>query len=169
MHPKVQDVLKKIERFLVFRPRTEKEIRDKVRRIPVQGDVVDELIELLKGNGYLNDTAFGYDWAESRIRSKMIGRGKLRAELRIKGIPDSVIEEILDHIYSENNETELALALVNKKFKRGVVKEDLPGIRPLLVRNGYSFQIADTVIRILKDQSDNQGYEGDENGIEDHR
>jgi len=164
MNPKVEDVIKRIERFLVFRPRTEKEVRFKLKGLKFTTAIIDETLNFLVSNGYINDTAFGYDWAGSRIRSRKIGKNKLKNELKMKGIPDEVIEDILLQTYTENDETELAIEFIDRKFRNGYNRDDFQRIKAMLSRNGYSFLIIDQVIKRLETRLNGEEHYGDENG-----
>ncbi|NPV00835.1 MAG: regulatory protein RecX [Brevinematales bacterium] len=164
MKPGVEATIKRIERFLKFRPRTEKEIRFKLKGLKVPQSDIDESIIFLDSEGYINDTAFGYDWAESRIRSRKIGRNKLKNELKIKGISSEVIEDILRSAYTENDETELAVEFIGRKFRSGYSRDDFPRMKAMLSRNGYSFTIIDQVIGRLKTLLDEGEHYGEDNG-----
>jgi len=96
MKPKVEEVIKRIERFLMFRPRTEKEVRFKLKGLKFSPAIIDETLNFLISDGYINDTAFGYDWAESRIRSRKIGKNKLKNELKAEMVVISNDQRALD-------------------------------------------------------------------------
>lgn len=68
-------------RFLSYRPRTEKEIRDKLGV-----DCSEEIISKLKSYGYINDEKYAEDYIESRIRSKPRSQKLILLELKRKGI-----------------------------------------------------------------------------------
>jgi regulatory protein len=164
MKPKVEEVIKRIERFLMFRPRTEKEVRFKLKGLKFSPAIIDETLNFLISDGYINDTAFGYDWAESRIRSRKIGKNKLKNELKMKGIPGEVIEDILLQTYTENDETELAVEFIDRKLKEGYSRDDFQRIKAMLSRNGYSFHIIDQVIKRLETRLNGGEHYGDANG-----
>ncbi|OHD58887.1 MAG: hypothetical protein A2014_08930 [Spirochaetes bacterium GWF1_49_6] len=164
MKPGVEETIKRIGRFLKFRPRTEKEIRFKLKGLKFSQSDIDESIKFLNSEGYINDTAFGYEWAESRIRSRKIGRNKLKNELKMKGIPAELIDDILNSAYTENDETDLAVEFIERKFRSGYNRDDFTRMKAMLSRNGYSFTIIDQVIGRLKTRLDEGEHYGEDNG-----
>jgi regulatory protein len=56
---------------------------------------VEGAIERLISLGYLDDAEFARAWVESRDRAHPRGAGALRRELRLKGVADDVIADVL--------------------------------------------------------------------------
>lgn len=87
-------------RFVSFRPRSEKEIKDflqkKMHKWKVAGRrSLAVVLERLRQLGYLDDYKFALWWIEQRRKFKPKGRRQLKLELRQKGVNPQVIEEIL--------------------------------------------------------------------------
>ncbi|MDP8305016.1 MAG: recombination regulator RecX [Candidatus Chlorobium antarcticum] len=53
-------------------------------------------LQRLKKRGMLDDRVFGEEFIRGRLKRRPAGTMKLRAELRKKGMPDTVIEELLE-------------------------------------------------------------------------
>ena len=88
-------VLEAAARFLEARPRAVAEVRRRLSGTGYRPDLVEGAIERLASLGYLDDDAFARAWVESRDRAHPRGAGALRRELRLKGVADDVIAEVL--------------------------------------------------------------------------
>lgn len=83
-------------RFLGSRPRTEREVSDRLRRASASDVVVSATLERLRELRYVDDAAFAEWWIEQRDRHAPRGRRMLEAELRQHGVPYDVIEQLRD-------------------------------------------------------------------------
>ena len=106
-------------RFLSFRPRSEKELRDHLKlkskrsKITPDEDLINSVIVKLKTQRFLNDEEFAKFWIRQRTEIKPKSFRIIKAELRQKGISDEIMEEI----DAENVQTDLesALKILDKK------------------------------------------------------
>jgi len=144
----VGKLLDKALRFLSYRPRSEKEVRDhlwrKVQREKLDyggesGELITKVIDRLRERGYVDDAAFASWWVEQRLRYNPRGKMLLRSELYAKGIERSLVEAELAH-YSKEDEISWARRLVGKK---GISSEKLAGY---LSRRGFSWDIIREVL-----------------------
>lgn len=87
-------------KFLSFRSRSVKEVRDylvKKRFLDTDIDsAIDDLIEL----NFLDDEKLAKEWVEIRARTKPSGPVKLKFELRQKGISEEIIKKVTKLDYS---------------------------------------------------------------------
>lgn len=88
-------VLEAAARFLEVRPRSEAEVRRRLRDAGYRADLVAGALERLVELGYLDDAAFARAWVESRDRAHPRGARALRDELRRKGVATDDIEAAL--------------------------------------------------------------------------
>lgn len=116
-------------RYLSFRPRSEKEIRDYLAKKSTYGRsavggkkmdiLIDKIIEKLKEQRFLNDEEFARMWVESRIRSKPRAWRLIKIELKQKGISDEIIESATQSSeVSSQSDEEMAKAIVEKKINK---------------------------------------------------
>ncbi len=139
-------------KLLEYRERSEEEIRDRMRRKGYEEKVIAETVEFLKNQNLLNDKRFARMWTESRLR-KSYGRWKVRSDLQEKGVDRELIDEVLKQLYSEVNETQIALELVKRKWPSLRKKDNLmlQRISNFLKRRGFSFEvIADAMRQIIE-------------------
>lgn len=110
----VEIALQRALNFLSYRPRSEKEVRQNLKKHKYHEGVIDEIIERLKRGGLVNDESFAGLWVENRSEFRPRGERMLRAELRQKGIPDDVISGAV----ADLDETSLAIKAAQKKARR---------------------------------------------------
>ena len=82
--------------FVAYRPRAEREVRDRLRRRAFGQAAIDAAIVKLRGWRYLDDRAFAELWVENRAEHHPRGRRALQAELRAKGIDREIAGEVLE-------------------------------------------------------------------------
>jgi regulatory protein len=73
-------------RLIALRPRSEKDLRDRLRRRGLGRPAVDAAIARMRQLGYLNDEAFARFWVESRQASTPRSRRYLLFELGRQGV-----------------------------------------------------------------------------------
>jgi len=103
----VERFYEKAIKFLSFRPRSEKEIRDNLLQKLWKSDKgeeeknnfersVGEVIEKLKKLGQVDDLEFAKWWFEQRVRFKKTSPRIIKSELFKKGIDREIIEEVIE-------------------------------------------------------------------------
>ena len=131
--------------YLSFRPRTIKEVRDKLREKNYEEEIVQETIVLLKRLGLLDDRDFADRWIAERLRLKPRGRRLLFVELIKKGIARETAEEALSTAFENKDERTLAADLLRKRTARtrtGKPRQAFRKMRDFLVRKGFDFEVA---------------------------
>ena len=140
-------------RYLTIRPRSRKELADKLQDKEFPDSVIDAVLEHVTRLGYLDDGTFAAQWAASRVRSRGFGRRRLEQELRIKGISREIIKETLNTLFEEAPEAETARKEAEKKlrtltrFEPEVRRRRLAGF---LERRGFSSDIIRTILPIVR-------------------
>ena len=94
-------LLLKAERFCAYQDRNRFEVQKKLRELKANTDEISKIISSLEEDGYLNDERFAKLFASGKFRIKQWGKNKIRAELRMKKIPDNFISNALDAIDDE--------------------------------------------------------------------
>ncbi len=139
--------------LLSFRPRSTKEVRDRLKRKDYDEKVIEEVVENLGRIGLLNDEEFARSWAQSRMQGKPMGRRLLEQELRQKGIDKEIIEAVSETTYGQHHEETLALTLAKKKLKSYHGLDDLTIKRRLysyLGRRGFSPETISEVLEKIR-------------------
>ena len=142
--------------FLGYRPRSEREVRDRLRQKGYGPAAIAGAIARLEGWHYLDDADFARRWVENRTTHRPRGRRLLEQELRHKGIdPETAREVIAD---AEVDETGAALELARAKLRAHAGEEPVVIRRKLgafLGRRGYGYD----TIRPVLDQLLGEGEE----------
>jgi regulatory protein len=145
--------------FLATRPRTRWEIRRRLRRSGATDEVIEATLTRLGDLGLADDVAFARWWAEQRDRHAPRGRRMVEAELRQRGVPREVIEElrgaeiaepVLDAEGLPATELERARAALEHHLRGRPVPADRLALQRLgmfLVRRGFDPQTARDAIR----------------------
>ncbi len=97
--------------LLLYKPRTEKELRDRLAEKAYPEEEIEEALRYVKSYGYLNDEAYAEQYVS--IHSAAKGKNALRMELRKKGIDAEQIEAAVSGI--EEEEEEVIYRLLLKK------------------------------------------------------
>lgn len=123
-------------RFLSFRPRSEKEVRDFFNKKKVDPQIIEKIINFLKEKNFINDQKFVAWWIEQRTTFKPRSLRLIKMELQQKGIADELIE------FPISNDKEQAIKLIERKIEK---YKDLPKyeiyqkLGPFLARKGFNY------------------------------
>jgi regulatory protein len=134
---------------LTGQPRSRQELRDKLAKKDVPGELAERLLDRFTEVGLVDDEAFARSWVESRQRSRGLARRALAQELRRKGVDDDTARLALDDLEPEQEE-QAARLLVRKKLRslRGVDRVTATRrLAGLLARKGYPAGLAFSVVR----------------------
>ncbi|MCL5438531.1 MAG: RecX family transcriptional regulator [Patescibacteria group bacterium] len=117
-------------RFLSFRPRSEKEISDYLKKKSckagskksseeINRSVIEKIIQKLKEQRFLNDEEFARWWIEQRTEFKPRSLRLIKIELKQKGINNEIIEsQIVDSKLQVPNDLQSARKLVEKQMRK---------------------------------------------------
>jgi len=140
------DELKKLSKFtnqylrivnLIYaRPRSEYEIRTKLRVKKLDPEEIEGLISRLTLDGYLNDQKFAKWWVSSRKNTRSISSLKLKSELAQKGIKSDIVNEVIENNFDKEDELKALRDLVEKK--RGKYETDQK-LMTYLASKGFNY------------------------------
>ena len=115
--------------YCLMRPHSAKEVRDYLYRKTrdtrtktggikkgVAPEVTARVFDRLVEKGYVNDESFTRYWVENRNLTKGASQRKLTAELRSKGVEQSIIDRFLKES-SRSEEDELAKVIAKKRTR----------------------------------------------------
>lgn len=126
-------------RFLERKPRTAKEITQRLNQKGMTADGIEKAIIRLQQERLVDDELYAKQWAEQRITRQKKGRMWVRQELRQKGIGTELIAEALNEV-SEEDELESAYAVGKKKWlqSKGDALERKRKTGAFLMRRGFT-------------------------------
>jgi regulatory protein len=137
--------------FLSYRTRSEKEIRQNLRKHEIPEDVVEETIERLRENGLANDNKFARVWVENRNTFRPRSRRVLTMELRQKGLDDETVQAAVSNV----DENALAYESACKRagrFKSLEWGEFRKKLSEYLARRGFPYSVIAPVVTKVWDE-----------------
>lgn len=142
--------------FVSYRPRSSREVLDKLARKSFDRDVAVQVVDLLKDQHLLNDVEFARMFVRDRLKGKPMGRSLLRKKLMDKGISFQLSDRVLKEYVTDEDEEAAAKALLTRKLKASAARfsklDALTRQKRLmeyLVQRGFSFEIASKTARSL--------------------
>jgi len=137
-------------KFLSYRPRSEKEIRDKLKRKKTSEEIINKIISRLKENNFINDEEFIKWWIEQRTNFKPRSLRLIKIELRQKGIDKGLVDETMDHLPSVIDDLQSAKKLIEKRlprYKNLSRDEKFQKIARFLSSKGFSYDIIKEIFK----------------------
>ena len=161
----IERLLQMSLKFLSFRPRSEKEVRDYLLRKGRIGEIeksdtektryeksVEKVVQKLKNLDQINDKEFASWLVEQRKRFRPRGNRLIKAELAQKGIDKDIINEIAEENNQESEE-ELAIKAAQKKYtsyKKLNTNEFRIRLGQYLTRRGFDWGTIKKVVDTLE-------------------
>lgn len=143
-------------RYLAFRSRSEKEVSDHLSRKGFSSEEIQEVIEHLRHQQWLDDVQFAQSWIRYRQKVSPRGQSALRWELRKKGVEEEIIEQSLEN-FSAGEELASAQKMALKKWQQ-YQKLPLPEAQQKLVRylqqRGFSGDVIQQTLQFLKENQE---------------
>lgn len=142
--------------FLSYRPRSEKEMSERLKRKGYEPETVAAVIEDLKGMNLINDVQVAKDMAESRLKSRLLGDQRVRQDLIRKGFDKDTAEEAVrgltadeqaGDIPDEDERAYQALVRRRKQIREADYRTLHRRLFGYLSRRGFSY---DTIERALQ-------------------
>lgn len=126
--------------LLKFRQRSSHELSERLKRKRFAPEVVAGTIDFLKEKNFIDDEAFTRAWVNSRL-AKNLGARRIKQELRLKGIPEAVINAQVRTILADHPEEAVIKKLAKVRLNR--IKGEDPRkarqkVYAYLVRRGFS-------------------------------
>jgi regulatory protein len=141
--------------FVSYRPRSEREVRDRLRLRDFSQPAIDEAVERMRGWMYLDDQAFARWWVENRSEHRPRGKRLLAGELRTKGVSSEVINEVIDG--ADIDELPAAREVARKRMNSlsGLDRQTQERrLGSYLARRGYGWDVVRPVLKELFSEAD---------------
>jgi regulatory protein len=133
--------------------------REIVRRLTRKGharDVSDGVVEVLRGEGLVDDAEFARHYTRARAASKRLGPARIQADLRRLGVDErtavEAVRETLEREHIEPGQLLREAAARKLKEMRGLERRvQRRRLRAFLVRRGFG---AGEIVEVLKELLD---------------
>ena len=132
--------------------RSKKELKKYLERKEYSNELIENVINILYSQGYLNDEIYVKSFVHDRIALSMDGPNKIKKELSDNGINSSLIEEVILE-YTKDLEKERVEKIVDKQIKlnnnkgANLLKKK---IQMYLLNLGYNYEIINSVLNSKK-------------------
>ena len=143
-------ILQKIRNYCSYQERCISEVEEKLKSLAVQKHKIPGIINQLQKDGYLSEERFVRAYAGGKFRLNKWGRIKIEFEMKIRGIPELMIQEGMAEI-DENEYLQTLKELMIHKYNE--IKSDKNvNIREKILNfaygKGYEMEF---IIRFLKE------------------
>lgn len=143
----------KLMKYVVFKKRTESEIRLKCKMLEYTEEYTEQIIEYLKENEYINDIKYVDKYINNIMKLKKSSIFEMKMDLLKRGIKEEYIEEYMNNHEEELSEFELISAkkIVEKKKQL----DELEKVKKYLRNKGYSYNSITQAIDNFSNLEDN--------------
>ena len=141
---------------LSFKARTEKEVRDYLKKYDIDDTITSQVITNLKEDNWINDHQYAYSIINANHLSGDKGPYLLVQKLTQKGVAKSTIEDVL----KEFDFTEVAQRVAEKLLKKYIGKLPARALQEKIIQNltnkGFSYADAKIAFDDLDSQVDQE-------------
>jgi len=143
-------------KLLSLRNHSQRELEQKLLKKGYTSESIEPVLEKLTKEGLLDDKVFSRELIKSRSRRRPSGKLVLCAELKKRGVADTIIQELLN----EYESLELCYKAAKKKIGslRKATESDRSRKLEIFLRNrGFGWQEIQTVLkRLFESRSENE-------------
>jgi len=138
--------------YLSYRPRSEFELREKLKQRGFDNNSVEPVIINLKEQGLVDDMAFAQFWKDNRESFSPRSQWLTKLELRRKGVANDIIDQVVDSVDDADSAYRAALSKA-----RSLPLSDYESFRrrlgEYLKRRGFSYPVINQIVeRIWQEQ-----------------
>jgi regulatory protein len=149
--------LQRAVKLLAAKPRSVAELRERLlEKEWTTEEAADYAIKRLSEYGYLNDEQFALSFAQSRVRQKPVGRGRLARDLKTKKIDTELAAQTLEKVFDETPEDKLIDEAIARRLRlrgRPTTRQETKSLFDHLLRRGFSYDLIINKVRALSTSS----------------
>ena len=110
-----EDALKQLHRFCVYQDRCHSEVRTKLIKLKIYGQLLEEVMAELISDDFLNEERFAISYASGKFKINQWGKQKIKQGLMAKRVSSYCINKALSSLDEEEYYTGLEAILLKKK------------------------------------------------------
>ncbi len=139
-------------KYLGYKMRTEKEVLDKLISEEYSEEIIARVMEFLEKYEYINDREYCVRYIKETLKLRPKGIYLIKTELKAKGIPESLAEEVLNE--AQIDEISIAEKLLEKKYEgfADMDAKEKSKIYGYLQRRGFSFGVIKEAVAELAEK-----------------
>lgn len=127
----------KVFKYITYKKRTEQEVRNKFRG-QIEEEMLEEIIDYLKENKYLDDYEFIEKQVNEYMNLKTMSIKEMKYKLYAKGLDNKLVEQYIEKNHEKLREYENRCIEKIKSKKAGIMEEQ--EINQYLYRKGYKIE-----------------------------
>ena len=135
----------KVLKYVLYKKRTEREVRQKFENI-IEEDVLDDIIEELKENGYIDDLSYVNRAVQEFMALKNMSIKEIKYKLFAKGLNNDIIDEYIAN--NIDNLSDYELKSIKNIFYKKQGTMEVEEIKQFLLKKGY---ISDNIKEALSE------------------
>lgn len=110
----IQEAKEKAARYCAFQERAPFDVEEKLRGFGLKSQEIEEAMAYLEKEGFFDETRFALAYALGKFRNNKWGKIRIRQNLFLKRIGETVIQQALNEIPMEEYEV-MAIKLIKGK------------------------------------------------------
>lgn len=147
-YERVQKAKTSALKYISIKARTEFELRQKMKTLQHEYEIIDKIVEDFKEKKYLDDQEYAEMYVRDFVNFKKDGIFKLKRNLLQKGVNSEIMDFIIEKYVSLEDQFEKALKLGKRKFDfLGNKENKREKIYRFLVQKGFEGTVISKVLR----------------------
>ncbi|MFM8179288.1 MAG: regulatory protein RecX [Candidatus Kapaibacterium sp.] len=148
--------------YVSFKPRTEKQVRDRLARKEFTEEEIDEAMEFCEEFGLIDDVSFARMYVRDALTLRSLSPSRLRSDLVRKGVAREVAEEAVRAGFGEEDVSRIALDAAIRK-QRAVAyrtpEKQRAAVVSFLQRRGFSWTVIRSVMSAVFSEDTNGSHD----------
>ncbi len=141
-------------RYLGYRSRSESEVRERLHRRGFDADCIEAVMVKLKEQNLIDDAAFAQFWKDNRELFSPRSQRLTKLELKRKGVPNDIIDQVVGEIDDEDSAYRAALGKT-RRWSRSDYQDFRHRLGQYLRRRGFNYEVLNhTVERVWQEGGD---------------
>jgi len=142
--------------YLAYAPRTEYQLRKRLRQKNYSRRGIEGIIQDLRDIGYIDDRKYAMEYVRARFEHKGYGPERIRRELDADGVQHEYINEAIAVCTDPDDLAERARQLLQRFQGRvhGSLPEQKKKLVAYLIRRGYGYMMAKELVQEVLSQSE---------------
>lgn len=145
-----KNALQKMMKICSTQEKCKSDIYTKLKNWNVDDDLIEKIIQKLVEENFINEERYAKAFVNDKFKFNKWGKIKIRYELKLKQIDNSVIEDAIE-IIDENKYYELAEEIVKSKLKT-VKSGNIYETKAKLIRFAYNKGFEQEIIYSIADK-----------------
>ncbi len=143
----------KAYRYATYKPRTERQVRDHLAKLEVTDEESEDVLAWLAEFRLIDDVDYARRFVEAAKERKPLSPSDAKRKLKMKGVPDDVIDQVLEDAYDEEVVVDAARRVAEKKMRmlKGDARERKRKLTQFLQYRGYTWSVVKRVVEEMSE------------------